>query len=79
MCLCLFQYHHRTFNPILPSSFKLFEESKLEVKMVYGFSRYVWDKNQKSMKLPADYEVWIKTFKYPEKYAVIRTLDARNS
>ncbi|KAJ0681388.1 hypothetical protein HanPI659440_Chr16g0635311 [Helianthus annuus] len=46
--------------------------------MVYGFSRYVWDKNQKSMKLPADYEVWIKTFKYPEKYAVIRTLDARN-
>ncbi|MFS7961076.1 putative DNA-binding pseudobarrel domain superfamily [Helianthus anomalus] len=37
----------------------------LKGEMVYGF------------KLPADYGEWIKTFSYPEKNAVIWTLDGR--
>ncbi|KAF5805797.1 hypothetical protein HanXRQr2_Chr05g0213691 [Helianthus annuus] len=33
------------------------------------------DNQRKSMKLPADYQMWINTFKYPEKKVDIRTLD----
>ncbi|KAJ0524703.1 putative DNA-binding pseudobarrel domain superfamily [Helianthus annuus] len=45
--------------------------------MVYGFATRVWKNVKKSLKLPAGYGDWIKTFAYPEKDAVIRTLDGR--
>ncbi|KAJ0715539.1 putative transcription factor B3-Domain family [Helianthus annuus] len=49
----------------------------LKCEMVYGFAACVWKNNKKSLKLPADYGDWIKTFSYPEKNAVIQTLDRR--
>ncbi|MFS7924073.1 putative transcription factor B3-Domain family [Helianthus anomalus] len=49
----------------------------LKGDMVYGFAARVWKNNKKSLKLPADYGDWIKKFDYPEKNAVIRTLDGR--
>ncbi|MFS7939947.1 hypothetical protein Hanom_Chr05g00457871 [Helianthus anomalus] len=45
--------------------------------MVYGFVARVWKSDKKSLKLPAGYGDWIKTFGYPKKNAVIRTLDGR--
>ncbi|MFS7943077.1 hypothetical protein Hanom_Chr06g00496041 [Helianthus anomalus] len=42
----------------------------LKATMVYGFALQVWDCKKKSM-------VWINTFNYPAKNAVIRTLDGR--
>ncbi|KAJ0911297.1 putative transcription factor B3-Domain family [Helianthus annuus] len=49
----------------------------LKGDMVYGFAALVWKNDKKSLKLPAGYGDWIKTFAYPEKNAVIRTLDGR--
>ncbi|KAJ0566268.1 putative transcription factor B3-Domain family [Helianthus annuus] len=49
----------------------------LKGDMVYGFAARVWKNDKKSLKLPAGYGDWIKTFAYPEKNAVIRTLDGR--
>ncbi|KAJ0922050.1 putative DNA-binding pseudobarrel domain superfamily [Helianthus annuus] len=43
--------------------------------MVYGFAARVHNKDRKSLKLPALYGDWIKTFNYPDKNAVIRTVD----
>ncbi|KAJ0532556.1 putative DNA-binding pseudobarrel domain superfamily [Helianthus annuus] len=43
--------------------------------MVYGFATRVWKNVKKSLKPHAGYGDWIKTFAYPEKDAVIRTLD----
>ncbi|MFS8003296.1 putative transcription factor B3-Domain family [Helianthus anomalus] len=45
--------------------------------MVYGFTARVWKNDKKSLKLPADYGDWIKNFAYPDKNAVIQTLDGR--
>ncbi|MFS8006444.1 putative transcription factor B3-Domain family [Helianthus anomalus] len=45
--------------------------------MVYGFAARVRNNNRKSLKLPALYHEWIKTFNYPDKNAVIRTVDGR--
>ncbi|KAM0004860.1 putative DNA-binding pseudobarrel domain superfamily [Helianthus debilis subsp. tardiflorus] len=45
--------------------------------MVYGFAARVWKNDKKSLKLPADYGEWIKKFAYPEKNAVIRTLNGK--
>ncbi|MFS7947885.1 putative DNA-binding pseudobarrel domain superfamily [Helianthus anomalus] len=46
--------------------------------MVYGFAVQVWDCEKKSMvKTTKAYEVWINTFNYLAKNAVIRTLDGR--
>ncbi|KAF5776995.1 putative DNA-binding pseudobarrel domain superfamily [Helianthus annuus] len=47
----------------------------LKGDMVYGFVARIWKNDKKSLKLPAGYRDWIKTFAYPEKNAVIRTLD----
>ncbi|MFS7969039.1 putative DNA-binding pseudobarrel domain superfamily [Helianthus anomalus] len=45
--------------------------------MVYEFAARVWKNDKKSLKLPADYGEWIKKFAYPEKNAVIRTLNGK--
>ncbi|MFS7913672.1 hypothetical protein Hanom_Chr02g00144411 [Helianthus anomalus] len=45
--------------------------------MVYGFAARIRDNVRKSLKLPALYGDWIKTFNYPEKKAEIRTADGR--
>ncbi|KAF5783318.1 hypothetical protein HanXRQr2_Chr11g0506501 [Helianthus annuus] len=45
--------------------------------MVYGFATRVWKSVKKSLKLSAGYGDWIKKFGYPEKNAIIRTLDGR--
>ncbi|KAM0025584.1 putative transcription factor B3-Domain family [Helianthus debilis subsp. tardiflorus] len=49
----------------------------LKGEMVYGFVSRVWKNDKKSLKLQAGYGDWIKMFAYPEKNAVIRTLDGR--
>ncbi|MFS8028191.1 putative DNA-binding pseudobarrel domain superfamily [Helianthus anomalus] len=49
----------------------------LKGEMVYGFVARVWKNDKKSLKLPTDYGEWIKTFSYPEKNAMIWTLDGR--
>ncbi|KAJ0694582.1 putative transcription factor B3-Domain family [Helianthus annuus] len=49
----------------------------LKGDMVYGFAARVWKNDKKLLKLLAGYGDWIKTFAYPEKNAVIRTLDGR--
>ncbi|MFS7976303.1 putative transcription factor B3-Domain family [Helianthus anomalus] len=49
----------------------------LKGDMVYGFAARVWKNGKKSLKLLADYGDRIKKFDYPEKNAVIRTLDGR--
>ncbi|KAJ0469180.1 putative DNA-binding pseudobarrel domain superfamily [Helianthus annuus] len=45
--------------------------------MVYGFAARVWKNDKKLLKLPTDYGEWIKKFAYPEKNAVIRTLNGK--
>ncbi|MFS8006453.1 putative DNA-binding pseudobarrel domain superfamily [Helianthus anomalus] len=45
--------------------------------MVYGFAARVHNNDRKSLKLPALYHDWIKTFNYPDKNVVIRTVDGR--
>ncbi|KAJ0662704.1 putative transcription factor B3-Domain family [Helianthus annuus] len=47
----------------------------MEPEMVYGFAARVHNKDRKSLKLPALYGDWIKTFNYPDKNAVIRTVN----
>ncbi|KAJ0475844.1 putative transcription factor B3-Domain family [Helianthus annuus] len=49
----------------------------LKGEMVYGFAGHVWNNDKKSLKLLAKYGEWIKTFSYPAKNTVIRTLDGR--
>ncbi|KAJ0785405.1 putative DNA-binding pseudobarrel domain superfamily [Helianthus annuus] len=45
--------------------------------MVYGFVARVRNNDRKCLKLPALYREWITTFNYPDKNAVIRTVDGR--
>ncbi|KAM0039541.1 putative DNA-binding pseudobarrel domain superfamily [Helianthus debilis subsp. tardiflorus] len=50
---------------------------KFRGEMVYGFVASVWKNDKKSLKLPAGYGDWIKTFAYLEKNAVTWALDGR--